>query len=48
MSQALTKELKAYVLEMEADLVGVGSVERLDGAPAIMGLQRAAEMHWRI
>jgi epoxyqueuosine reductase len=40
MSQALTEELRAHVLELGADLIGVGSVERLDGAPKIMRPQR--------
>lgn len=40
MSLALTEELKGYVLEMGADLIGFGSVDRLEGAPEIMRPQR--------
>ena len=40
MSQELTKALKGYILDAGADLVGFGSVDRLEGAPEIQRPQR--------
>jgi epoxyqueuosine reductase len=40
MPQELTKALKSYVLDMGADLIGIGSVDRLEGAPEIQRPQR--------
>jgi len=36
----LTRELRNFLMEKGADLVGFGSVDRLEGAPEIMRLQR--------
>ena len=40
MSQKLTEELKGYVLEAGADLMGFVSVDRAEDAPEIMRPQR--------
>ena len=40
MSQELTEALKSYILDAGADLVGFGSVDRLEGAPEIQRPQR--------
>ena len=39
-NKQLTQDLRAYLLQQGADLVGFGSVNRIEGAPEIMRPQR--------